>query len=87
MSIRVRLSNGVLAPLDLLPEGIGDGSEFEIALHSSRHGRSPSFDKSDPAASDDDWLPDEEASSLQQIRDENRVLGKEQVRKLMVRRG
>jgi predicted DNA-binding antitoxin AbrB/MazE fold protein len=84
MSIRVKVANGVLVPLEPLPSNLKEGEEFEVA---KVNGFSMTAQSAPPAGEDEasgsDWLTDEESAALQDHLNEIRRLGKEQMRKVM----
>ena len=84
VTIRVRVTNGVLVPLEPLPADFGEGQEVDLSpkATSTTNGALTESELGDDLA-DGQWLSDEEAASLQAILDENRRLGKEHMRTIM----
>jgi hypothetical protein len=88
MSIRVRIKEGTIVPLDPLPEGWADGRELHLSETPDPHtGGLPGgsvFPHGDDTPPDEaDWLDDEEYERLTAILDEMRREQKDLMRRRM----
>jgi hypothetical protein len=84
MSIRVKVANGVLVPLDPLPAQLAEGAELELVAVNGhpKPDTEPWFPKVEDNQNEG-WLSDEESAALQERLNEMRRLGKEHMRKVM----
>lgn len=81
MTVRAKLLNGALVPLDPLPESWRDGRELSIADNGTDQTDAPTI--TELVDDDADWLDDEEyerlKAALEQIRQEQKELSRREM--------